>query len=86
MQGLITMKTHVKYEHSFSSGSKIMAKVKVSHNTCNRSNFKVKVTRSKIWYPLKGLVIRKGRMKYETLSIHVVKFLSMHRPTLTPGV
>ena len=30
----------------------------------SRSNFKVKVTRSKIWYPLKGLVTRNVHVKY----------------------
>jgi uncharacterized protein YcfL len=31
----------------------------------NRSNFKVKVRRSKLWYLQKGLVMKNSYMKYE---------------------
>ena len=42
VQGLIKMNEHVRHERSTSSGSKVMAKVKVF---IPRSNFKVKITR-----------------------------------------
>ena len=47
-KGLVTRIVHMKYESPNSSGSEAMAKVKVFKS---RSNFKVKVTRSKIWVP-----------------------------------
>ena len=47
-EGLVTRNTDVKYESPIISGKKVMAKVKVFKN---RSNFKVKVTRSKIMVP-----------------------------------
>ena len=45
VKGLVTMNTHVQYESPISSSKKVMAKVKVFQS---RSNFKVKVTWSKI--------------------------------------
>ena len=33
----------------------------------SRSNFKVKVTSEKLWYPAKGLVTRNTHMQYESL-------------------
>ena len=45
VKGLVTRNTHVQYESPITSGKKAMAKVKVFKS---RSNFKVKVTRSKI--------------------------------------
>ena len=48
VKGHVTNNTHVQYERPISSGLKVMAKVKVFKS---RSNFKVKVTRSKIIVP-----------------------------------
>ena len=48
VKGLVTRNTHVQYESPITSGNKVMAKVKVFKS---RSNFKVKVTRSKITVP-----------------------------------
>ena len=49
MKGLVTKNTHVQYESPFTSGSKVIAKVKVFFKS--RSNFKVKVTSSKVMVP-----------------------------------
>ena len=46
VKGLVTGNTHVQYESPITSGKKIIAKVTVFY--LSRSNFKVKVTRSKI--------------------------------------
>ena len=48
-KGLVTRNVHMKYESPTSSGFEAMAKVKVFKS---RSNFKVKVTRSKILVPM----------------------------------
>ena len=48
MKGLVTRITHVQYESPITFGKKVMVKVKVFKS---RSNFKVKVTRSKIMVP-----------------------------------
>ena len=48
VKGLVTRNTQVQYESPITSGLKVMAKVKVFQS---RSNFKVKVTRSKIMVP-----------------------------------
>ena len=50
----------MKFEHSTSSGSKVIARLKVF---ISRSDFKVKVTRS--WYGIKGLTTRNTHVKYE---------------------
>jgi hypothetical protein len=43
----------------------------------SKSNIKVKVTRSKILVPIKGLVIRITHMKYEPLSLAIQKIWPM---------
>ena len=53
----------MKYESPITYHSKAMPNVKVLKS---RSQVKVKVTRSKIWYQWKGLVTRNTRVKYES--------------------
>ena len=48
VKGLVTRNTHVQYESPITCGKKFMSKVKFFKT---RSNFKVKVTRSKIMVP-----------------------------------
>ena len=45
MKVFVTRNTHVQFESLISSGMKVIAKVKVFNRS---SNFKVKVTRSKV--------------------------------------
>ena len=49
-KGLVTRNVHIKYISSTSPGKEAMTKVKVFFKS--RSNFKVKVTRSKLLVPV----------------------------------
>ena len=57
--------TYVKYESPISQGSQFMTKVKILKS---RSNFKVKVTRSKLWNDMKGPCHKECRCEYKTPS------------------
>ena len=50
----------MQYESSITSSLKVMAKVSFSKVG------QVKVTRSKLWYYVKGLIIRNTHMQYES--------------------
>ena len=63
MKGLVKRNTHVQYESPISSGLKAMEKVKVFKS---RSNFKVKVTKSKIMVQYEGSCHRQTHVQYES--------------------
>ena len=67
MKGLVTRNTHVQYESSTTSGKKIMAKVKVFSKVGQTSMSRLQG--QKLYYHVKGLVIRNTHMKSISLMV-----------------
>ena len=63
----------MKYESPISLSSQFMTELKFFKS---RSNFKVKVTRSKLWNDVNGLVTRNAHMQYESPSFSGLKIMA----------